>query len=87
VISNIIPDWKETWTIAEAEAELSGFVFRGPGWYKSAARKAGLNIDYLLVTTANATARANQTLYRFYVYNGRNPIPTFKWVGTAPVFE
>ncbi len=29
----IIPDWSNVWTAEEAEKELKGFEFKGPGWY------------------------------------------------------
>ena len=29
------PDWSEIWTAKQAEKELIGFKFNGPGWYRA----------------------------------------------------
>lgn len=30
---NIQPDWTQSWTMSQAEEQLDGFKFNGPGWY------------------------------------------------------
>lgn len=52
----VLPDWFETYTIKEAEKELTGFKYRGPGIYMHGA-------DTVLVVEGE-----NQRL-TFYVYN------------------
>jgi hypothetical protein len=79
------PDWGEVWTAQRAEAELKDFIFKGIGWYF-------LSKDTLLVLpygTSDGTKHADTfpqgaKLYRFLVYNGRNPSATFNWLINAP---
>lgn len=85
----IRPDWSHVWRAKDAERELSGFKFEGPGWYLT-------KDDVLLVIPTGA--RDNQVhhwahaghwdeeqLFQFYVYNGRSPIQAFNELANAPV--
>ena len=51
------PDWTSEFTPEDAERELKGFKFKGPGWYLT-------NIDTLLVVPAKFKGA-----YLFYVWN------------------
>lgn len=96
---NIAPDWEATWTAARAEHELHNFKFKGLGWYVT-KRKTGEECDTLLVLPyGNLEETADflcperalegkdtekSKLYKFYVYNARNPAETFNWLVNAP---
>jgi hypothetical protein len=85
IASEFKPDWEETWTAAEAEHELDGFKFDGPGWYLT-------KTDAMLVVPCGRLA-ANQwhqkgtekESFRFYIYNGRHPGDAFNAIANAPV--
>ena len=34
-VRDVMPDWQQIWTVAQAEKELINFKFRGPGIYPS----------------------------------------------------
>ncbi len=80
------PDWQELWTPAQAEAELRGFKFKGPGWYLSGD-------DTVLVIQPNAPAYLGFGFWSsdvgvkfwFFVYNHRNPRSAFNQICQAPV--
>jgi ribosomal protein L7/L12 len=85
----IRPDWSEVWTARNAEEQLQGFAFKGPGWYLSST-------DTLLVTPCGAVEEGStpwqwkwpeDQLFRFNVYNHRNPADGFNQIINAPVRE
>ncbi len=88
-------DWEATWTAKRAEEELIGFKFKGLGWYithdKSGAFDTMIVMPYGLLDTEHPNKLINDSdepdgtkLYKFYVYNGRNPAETFNWLVNAP---
>src|SRR5438105_1903779 len=70
------PDWHETWSPDEAEEQLSGFKWRGPGWYFTETD------SMLVIPTPNWKLTHN---YNFLVYNHRNPCEGFNQIVNAPV--
>jgi hypothetical protein len=66
-------DWKSLWSAEEAEIELTGFKFHGPGWY---LEKTGS----ILVLPAREPDK-----FWFMVYNERDGRAAFKDIVDAPV--
>lgn len=90
---NITPDWVETWTAKEAEAELDlhpAFKFSGPGWYIFRDPKKKSSVDYILVVPCGVNATpwkhtwATQQRFHFLVFN-RNPMESFYAIVNAPI--
>lgn len=86
-------DWEATWTAKRAEGELIGFKFLGLGWYitkcKSGEFDTMLVLPYGMLDTERPFPGEFEpdgtNLYKFYVYNARNPAETFNWIVAAPV--
>jgi len=74
VATEIFPDWKELWEPSEAEAQLEGFKFSGPGWYL-------YGTDTIFVIPSPAAGKK----FWFWVYSGRNPSDAFGQIVNAPV--
>lgn len=72
---NIVPDWSATLTPDQAEQELTGFTWLGCGWYRRG--DAG---DTILVVPHDDCGR----VFRFHVYNGRNPAADFNYIANMP---
>mgnify|MGYP001573820976 CR=1 FL=1 len=66
------PDWQELFLPGEAEEELTGFKFNGPGWY--------LTEDTILVLPIAGAER-----FLFCVYTGRDATESFNQIINAPV--
>ncbi len=88
-------DWDAIWTAKGAEEELKGFKFKGLGWYITKDNSG--HFDTMLVLpygrldtehptklTEGNTEPDGTKLYKFLVYNGRNPAETFNWIVNAP---
>lgn len=76
------PDWSAIYTAERAEQELIGFKFKGIGWYFTKWEKDGKKgSDTILVVPFHD----NSKVFRFHVYNNRNPLAAFQWVVDAPV--
>lgn len=82
-----VPDWEKVWTAKEAEKQLDGFKFQGPGWYITGE-------DTMLVMPVFPTMRCGgiwathwlvSQMFRFCVYNKRNPVAAFNAIVNAPV--
>ena len=79
-----IPDWSHRWNAAQAELELDGFKFQGPGIYRHGK-------DVLLVvpterdraTLWNKAFKAGE-VFRFLVYTDRDPCDAFHLIVNAP---
>jgi hypothetical protein len=84
-MTDIMPDWSKVWTAKQAEDELKGFKFLGPGWYIHAG-------DALLASPVDVEKkhlwrdrwRKNQA-FLFMVYNNRDPRQGMIMAGSAPV--
>lgn len=74
--ADFIPDWQEIWAPSKAESELKDFKFIGVGWY--IIRRPG-KMDTILVLDAG------EGLYKFCVYNDRDPSQDFNTIVNAPV--
>jgi hypothetical protein len=72
-VIHIFPDWRRLLTPDDAERELEGFVWRGPGWYIN-------DNDSLLVFPSPLSGE-----YWFWVYNGRSPHEGMMQATRAPV--
>jgi hypothetical protein len=72
---NIVPDWSATLTPDRAEQELPGFTWFGCGWYRR-----GDTEDTILVVPHDDCGR----VFRFHVYNGRNPAADFNYITNMP---
>lgn len=86
----ISPDWTQTWRASDAERELHDFKFKGPGWYITETYVV------LVVPTGGILPKVDSQwagpeqwdsdqLFKFYVYNGRNPCEAFNQLVNAPV--
>ena len=89
-VSSLTPDWTRNWTAKEAEYELHGFKFTGPGWYFSKGENGSL--DSMLVVPCNSVAEdvfasehSEDTIFKFCVYNNRNPATDLQAIANAPV--
>lgn len=65
---NFMPDWSATLTPDQAERELPGFTWLGCGWYRRDDAE-----DTVLVLPHDDRGQ----VFRFHVYNGRNPAADF----------
>jgi len=84
-VTGFHPDWTMIGTSEHAEKELEGFVFRGSGWYIIAPTNGGPGFDTFLVLPYSAAAtKEDRDLYRFYIYNNRNPTEAFNWIVNCP---
>jgi hypothetical protein len=88
------PSWQEVWTAEEAEKELTGFKFRGPGLYF-------IGDDVIIVIPKDAhpsispwetishpwnySGWPKHALFTFLVYTGYNPLQTFNLIVSAPI--
>lgn len=84
---SFVADWYEIWTKEEAEEELSfqGFKFDGPGWYN-------FKNDWMLVIPVRReedetwkTKKEKGEKFRFLVWEGYDPTPSFRKILEAPV--
>lgn len=79
------PDWTKFYTKTEAEKELPGFNFHGPGWYLHR------NDTLLVVPVGRGQSKTwhhrseEGEQFAFHVYNGRNPGAAFDLIAHAPV--
>ena len=69
------PDWSQTFTPVEAEYQLEGFKWRGPGWYHQ-------DDDTALAVELGDTGR-----YHFYFWNNRNPIERIRQILNLPQYN
>lgn len=83
--AGIIPDWRQTWTSAQAEEQMPGFTFTGPGWY--------IHKENVVIVVPQARARREMwhhakayedEPFEFLVYIGRNPSNIFEAIQNAP---
>lgn len=72
-IDNFKWDWRQTWTIQQAEYELSGFGFKGLGWYHIAS-------DTILVL------KHVDDVYEFFIWNQRDPRETLNNLLDLPMY-
>jgi hypothetical protein len=80
--NTFMPDRSAVWTAEKAESELKDFKFNGTGWY------IGKTDTMLVLPCGNSEKgekEGEKEVYRFCVYNGRNPVNAFTWVIRAPV--
>jgi hypothetical protein len=85
-VTGFHPDWTMIGTREHAEKELEGFVFRGSGWYIIKHPGVPLSFDTIIVLPYSAAAgEGDRDLYRFYIYNDRNPTEAFNWIANCPV--
>lgn len=70
--ANFTPDWVAVWPPVEAEKQLEGFKWNGPGWYLEKQ-------DTFLVLPTNQPG-----IFSFHVYNDRNPAKAFNQIVNAP---
>ena len=68
-------NWKEIWTIAEAEKQLKNFSFKGVGWYITSGYES------MLVTKTDVK---NCYWFHHYYYDPRND---FSAIGSLPAFS
>lgn len=82
------PDWSEIWTPKEAEYELKGFKFNGPGWYMTTTdAMLVVPIDRKPLGFWNKTSDPNER-YEFHVWlAGANPQELFNLIAHAPTRE
>ena len=75
------PDWTSYLTPEAAEADLSGFKWKGTGWYVTKSAD-GRTFDTLLVTPAFR----GDNVFAFHVWNGRSDAvhSAFSWIVFAP---
>jgi len=88
------PDWQQTWTAEEAEKELEGFKFEGPGWYLNSHKETILVIPKEVVHAILASEEIPEfpwkrhwpkdTLFVFNAYMGWSPTLGFSLVVNAP---
>lgn len=77
------PDSTNLWTASEAQLELTGFKFSGPGWYVT-------DTETILVIPAEEVENPfiqswpASTRFFFYFYDGRNPAHAFNSIVNAP---
>lgn len=82
-------DWQEIWTAHQAEHQMKGFKFEGPGWYAYSE-----HVLLVIPLESNNPKREYDGLwsknwpisqkFRFFVYNGRNPADIFNAIVNAP---
>lgn len=78
------PDWDTTYTAQEAEVQLKGFKFSGPGWYLT-------ETDTVLVAPSEAHRQPwravwpDDTKFRFFVWNRTGLGDVFNFIANAPV--
>ena len=77
-VSGFHPDWTMIGTKEHAEKELEGFKFRGSGWYITG------NDTLLVLPYSAAKDEGDRDLYRFFIYNNRNPGEAFNWIVNCP---
>jgi hypothetical protein len=87
---SLMPDWHVRWTAAQAEQELIGFKFTGPGWYFI---KRADELDTLLVfphgpydarTQWQGRDWPDDQLWNIWVFTGRDASPSFSAICSAP---
>jgi hypothetical protein len=71
-ISSFFPNWDQILTPEEAERELNGFEFKGPGWYYT-------DTDTVLVIPMD------KEYFRFCVWGDCDPTSAFRWIINAPI--
>ena len=77
------PDWTVSYTSEQAEDQLEGFKFKGPGWYHS----KGDSLLVLPLGEGIIKGGGVGQFYCFYVFNGRDPRECFQKIGAAPTHE
>lgn len=85
--STFHPDWTDIMTAREAENQLEGFKFSGPGWYTLADdTMLVIAFERPAVEAWNQKARLpnSKERFEFNVYNQRNPIDAFNLIINAP---
>jgi len=88
------PDWNEYYTAKDAEEELTGFKFTGPGWYIGEDGNAMLVVpdeplELLKDGTWNFWAKKKwpvHQMFRFMMFDG-NPCQSFNAAVNAPTRE
>ncbi len=71
---NFTPDWSKSMTPDQAEQQLGGFTWLGCGWYCRGGS------DTILVVPHDDRGQ----VFRFHVYNGRNPAEDFNHIVNMP---
>jgi hypothetical protein len=78
------PDWVGIWSVEEAEKELTGFKFAGPGFYHVAPdTMLVVPIERKLEEIWHSALRPGEK-FRFYIWNGGRPIDVFNAIVNAP---
>ena len=72
-----MPDWSIVCSPAHAEKEFYDFKFKGTGWYR-------WKKDTLLVLPFCRGEKGMPDLFRFCIYNDRDPREAFEWIANAP---
>jgi len=88
-IWEFVPNWSEDWEVGEAESQLVGFKFSGPGWYINEYGNTLLVVPVsydsnqeIIPNPWSAVWPASQ-LFRFFAYS-RNPASAFNAIANAP---
>src|SRR5258708_4753360 len=94
---SFLPDWSSCWTANEAEEQLAGFKFQGPGWYFLKIDDDEIGFDKLLVVPdLGPTDTVENSVWQqkwmkkgrkfwFHVFNsGRDPMHAFNSIVNAP---
>ena len=69
------PDWKDFYKPEEAEEQLIGFKFLGPGWYET-------ETDTILVFSSIVQVGKHKGRYEFWCWNSPDARMRFaKWAG------
>lgn len=79
-----LPDWTRVWTATEAEEQLNGFEFTGPGWYIGKETILVIPVEAYVRLTVWRQRWPASTKFNFYVFSG-NPRDAFNAITTAPV--
>jgi hypothetical protein len=88
------PDWVKRYTAAQAEADLTFFKFKGPGWYvekygtmlvvpDAEVKYSGSYKDDAAKGPWRSKWPKSQAFWFFY-YDGRNPAAAFNALANAP---
>lgn len=77
-------DWRKTYTVKDAEYDLTGFEFNGPGWYFT-------DTETMLVVPHDRSIdkwwhqRTDPNeVFTFYVWDNRSPIDAINAIVNAP---
>lgn len=84
---SFLPDWTASWTIQEAQDQLEGFEFVGPGWYVDGdcVTLVVPEGDFSYTDRWRRSAWPSEQKFTFYVYGDRNPKSVFGSLALAPI--